>query len=318
MTLGDARISEERARNAAERKLRLDIGNLPHLGDPQLEDGEYIFPILISIPRVVFEDTPEGQKATDVKFMSESKVGEISVNMKAEEVIDSTSAKEVETRIKEEKREMERAVQRALIRSASKQLSRLSYPKHRQTPVIEILSAIILDDEIEEGHILDKQEKYDNHIQNLIEVDLVKKEDGYFRADDALKEIIYEKGSPSERLNASLTHLFEKKSDDLDMMNDFLGPYLEVAGYYYQRAFISDSLPKVTLEEFRREIRSRHSGQKGNERAFKTARYLVQLEEIGLLQISELDGDKAWIGTTDIKDDLLEQSDQLGRFSVFA
>lgn len=318
MSLGDARIPEEKAKKAAERKLRLNIGNLPHLGNAEDEDGEYVFPILISIPRVIFDETPEGLKPVDVKFMSESEVGEITVDAKSGDVTEYTSVSDVEDAIEEQKKELELAVQRALIKSAAKKLALLSYAQHRQMPVIEILSEIILNHEVEAHRVNRIEKDYSDHIENLIDVGLVKEEDGAFVPDDELSTILSEETSPSSRLQAALAHLFENKSDDLSMMNDFLGPYLEIAGYYYTRAVESESLPKVTLEEFRREISSRHSGQKAQKRSFKTARWLIQLEEIGLLQVANRHGERSWQGDSLVMDEILAQREELGQFAVVA
>lgn len=318
MSLGDARIPEERAKKAAERKLRLNIGTLPHLGNPEMEDNEYIFPVLISLPRVVFDETPEGPKPSEVKFMSDSEVGKILVDARTGDISEYTSASEVESAIREEKKELELAVQRALIKSASKELALLSYARHRQMPLIEILSEIILTNEVEARRVKKLTKNYDTHVQNLIDVGLIKEENGLYMADDRLNQIISDNGDPSDRLSEALAFMFKKKAHDLDMMNDFLRPYLEIAGYYYTRAVTSESLPKITLSEFRKEISSRYSGKEAEDRSFKTARWLIQLEQIGLLEISQRHGDRAWQGDGAIKDNILSQRDELDQFAVIA
>jgi len=318
MSLGDAKVPEEKAQKAAERTLRLNIGNLPHLGDAERTDGEYSFPVLVSIPQVIFDETPEGLEPVDVKFMSNSEVGEITVDAGTGEVSEYTSPGDIESAIEQEKRELERAVQRALIQSTAKKLALLSYPQHRQMPLMEVLSEIILNGHVEANRVNRIKKDYSTHTENLKEVGLITEVDGVFEADDELKQIISNYGSPSDRLQAALTHLFENKSKDLEMMNEFLGPYLEIAGYYYTRAVASESLPKVTLEEFRREISSRHAGKEGEKKNFQTARWLIQLEEIGVLKVANEHGDRCWKGDESVMDDLLSKQDELGQFGVVA
>lgn len=310
MSLGDARLPEKKAKKEAEKNLRLTVGNLPHLGDSEMQNGEYVFPIMISVPRVIFEDTQEGPKPVEVKFLSESKVGEIHVDAQSGEINSRTDLRDIEDRIEEKKKEIERAVQKALIKSAADDLSLLSYPKHRNNPALEILSEIIISEQIE----LDKLrsfrsfEKYRNHLDTLEEAGLVSEEDGCIVAGDPLKYIEEDNGSPSERLNAALAYLFKTNADDLGFMSDFLGPYLKVAGYYYRRAIESDSLPEVTIEEFRRKM----SKEEGREREFQVSRYLIELEQVGLLKISATDfGERAWVGDPSIKAEILQQEQQL-------
>jgi len=132
MSLGDSRIPEDKALKAAEEELRLKVGNLPHLGAPSTVEGDYVIPILISLPRVVFDaDTDE---AIEVRFLSEEEVGEIRVSGKTGEVVDRTDLRKIESRINEKEKEVERAIQRALIKASAKEFSLLPYSGHRFNP----------------------------------------------------------------------------------------------------------------------------------------------------------------------------------------
>ena len=72
MSLGESRIPEEDAKTEAEYVLRLNIGNLPHLGKSNFEDDEYVFDILISLPKVIFDK--QGQQPVDIRFLEEKKL----------------------------------------------------------------------------------------------------------------------------------------------------------------------------------------------------------------------------------------------------
>jgi len=303
MSLGDAKLPEKKARKNAEKRLRLDIGNLPHLGEADLEENEYIFPILISLPRVIFDETPEGPKPVDVQFLDDAQVGEIRVDAQSGEVTQQTKRSTVEDKIQEKKQEIEEEVQKALVKSAADDLCLLSYGRHRNMPAIEVLSEVIISGEFELDKLESLKKDYPTHLERLIEADLVKTRDGYVVPDNKLKQIMNDKESPSERLNDALAHLFRENADNLGYMNDWLGPALDLAGYYYRRAINSDSLPKVTIEEFRQKM-----AQKGEDKAFQTSRIVMQLEHVGIFQIDNKHGERAWSGDGDIQEEVLEKA----------
>lgn len=303
MSLGDAKYPEKKARKNAEKRLRYKIGNLPHLGEADLAENEYTFPILISLPRVIFDETPEGSKPVDVKFLDDAKVGEICVDIQSGDVTRQTNRSAVEENIRKKKQELEEEVQKALVKSAANKLCLLSYGRHKNMPAIEILSEVIISGELELDKLESLKKDYPTHLERLVQANLVKTSEGCVVPDNKLKNIINNKGSPSDRLNDALAHLFEENANNLGYMSDWLGPALDLAGYYYRRAIDSDSLPKVTMEEFRRKM-----AQKGDDKAFQTSRIVMQLENVGILQIENKHGERAWSGDEGIREDVMEQA----------
>lgn len=312
MSLGDSHVPEEKARESAEETLRLEIGNLPHLGDPEIEEGEYIFPLLISLPRVIFDK--EGEEPVGVRFLEETEIGEIRVNAATGEVTDRTDLHEIEAEIEEKEKEIEREVQRALIKSSAEEFSQLPYSTHRYTPVRNILSELILSAELPKSKLetMGVYEKYLDHINLLLDCNLIREENGSYVAGNILTQILSEGDKqPSEALKEAMKYLFEKNADNLEMMHEILGPHLEVAGYYYRRAIQSEELPSVSKSEIRRMLESREHGKKAKRKGFQASRYLLQLEEVGLLESEAEHGNRVWTGDKEIRKGILEQ-DQSG------
>jgi hypothetical protein len=76
------------------------------------------------------------------------------------------------------------------------------------------------------------------------------------------------------------------------------------SGYYYKRAIdVEEALP-VTESEFKDEIEERYPGINGVRKRFKTSRYLIQLEDVGLLERDSESAEAAWVGDSDIVEDL--------------
>jgi hypothetical protein len=136
-------------------------------------------------------------------------------------------------------------------------------------------------------------------------------QDDRITAADTLIGIEADTDYPSEALEAALAHFFSEGADNYDMIKGILGPYLAIAGYYYRRSLESEDLPSVSAREFRNEIRSQYSGQESASKAFKTSRYLLQLEEVGILQSESNQTGRNWTGIDEVFQDLLQQREQL-------
>jgi len=310
-------ISEREARRNAEEVLAFEIGNLPHLGDSKETEEVYVFPLVTTMPRVIFDEDRE--RPVDVKFMSEEKVGEIRIDSTTGEVADRSHVYEIERRIRRQQREIEDAVEKALVRSSAGRFSKLPFPEHRYTPISDILSHLILEGPIEEDTLKDMngadQEKYQEYAEMLEEVSLVRKRGDEIIADDIFIEIQAEQDTRPEMLNAALAHFFEKGAENIKTIREILGPYLVLAGYYYQEAIlVEDGTPSITENEFREQIEKSYSGNNRAQKKFKLSRYMIQLEEVDLLE-SDTDQERAWTGNDDVKQNLLRQGDMLSPIS---
>mgnify|MGYP000574980328 CR=1 FL=1 len=310
-------ISRREAKRKAQEVLAFKIGNLPHLGEPEETQDDYIFPILTTMPRVIFDE--ERERPVNVKFMSEDKVGEIRIDAVSGDVSDRSHVYEIERRIRRQKNEIETAVKKALVRSSARKFSKLPFPEHRYTPITDILSHLILkgpvaDSELEEMNASDEQ-KYRDYADMLEDVSLVRSRGGEVIADDIFIEIQAQQNTHSEMLNAALAHFFEQGADNIDTIREILGPYLVLSGYYYQRALeVENGQPNIPEKEFREEIASNYAGNNGIQKKFKLSRYMIQLEEVELLE-SVPKKDQTWTGNQTVRENLLREDELLAPIS---
>ena len=313
MSTERAGISEEKAEVEAEKVLRFDIGNLPHLGAPEYEDGDYVFPIMINLPRVVFDEDRE--EPVDVRYLSEEEIGEIRVDAESGDVVDRTNVWEVNRQIRQKRKEVDEAVQKALVKAEAEKFSLLPFPEHRYTPIQDLLSEVILTGQIPEQELdnlgMDNREKYEKYVETLSEVQLLRWQDNRITAGDHLIEIEAQTDRPSDALNTALAHFFEQGANNFDMIEQILGPYLILAGYYYRRSIESEQLPRISTKEFRSELRSEYTGKTREVKSFKLSRYLLQLESIEILEsVSDRSG-RAWTGSSDVLAEVLQQEEEL-------
>jgi|AntDeeMinimDraft_4_1070355.scaffolds.fasta_scaffold04156_3 hypothetical protein len=312
MSIQNAPIDEERAKIKAQKELAHEIGNLPYLGDMEHEDNEYVFPLHVRLPRVIFDESR--QTPQDVKFLSSKRVGEIRVNAESGEV-NRTRIHDIKSNIRQQKRVVEEAVQKALVRSSARKFSKLPFPELRYTPILDILSQLLIEGLIEEEEIESMSSQYERHYKDYIEIleeaGLVRMNDGQVEADDYLIEIEARDASPPEKLNAAIAHFFEEGTNDIDTIRQILGPYLTLAGFYYMQVLESGEMPRVTEDEFREQLDKTYTGSDRELKKFKLAHYLIQLEDVGLLESDDEDGPRTWEGEKDVWDDILREQDLL-------
>jgi hypothetical protein len=306
-------VSESEAEKKAQETLAFEIGNIPHLGEAEETETEYIFPLVTTMPRVIFDESRE--RPVDVKFMSEDEVGEIRIDGESGEVSHRSNVYKIERNIRRQQNQIEIAVEKALVRSSATKFSRLPFPEHRYTPITDLLSHLILEgpiepEELEEMNAADEQ-KYQDYIRMLEDVNLIRLRGETVVADDIFIEMQATEDTHPEMLNAALAHFFEVGADQIDTIREILGPYLAIAGYYYQKAIeVSDGFPSIPDAEFDEIINKRYAGNDRVQKKFKLSRYLIQLEEVGLLE-SDSQRDGSWRGKEGVKQNLLREDELL-------
>ncbi|UTF53267.1 hypothetical protein [Natronosalvus rutilus] len=305
-------ISEIEARRKAEETLAFEIGNLPRLGEVNVTESEYIYPLEIRLPRVIFDQ--ERDKPVDVKFMKAEPIGEIAVDAASGEVSRS-HLHEIESEIRRQKKKVEDTVQKALVRSSAKKFSQLPFPEHRYTPILDVLSHLIIEgpitaQELAEMSSVDEQ-KYRDYVDILADVDLVRWENDQVEADNILIEILAQPHSPPEHLNAAMAHFFKKGAEHIGTIREILGPHLLLSGHYYYSALGQSEMPRMGEHEFDDVMKWNYSGNNRKQKRFKLPRYLIQLEDVGLLESKDGTGPRSWTGKDDVQRNLLRQDDLL-------
>lgn len=316
MSLGqDPTFERSEARKEAERILRFKIGPQYSLGDPKkMEGGGYSFPVLISLPRVIFDEAR--QNPVDVKYLDAREVGEIEVAGPDE--VDYTLPQTIYANVREVEQRIQKVVEKALISAAAKDFTQLPFPENRFAPIEDLLAKITLQGSvsIETISTLEPSEddnKYSKHLDLLEKNDLIRRENGKIVPGDILASIQRDTDRHSEALNAALAHFFRENINNLDDVHEVLAPYLAIAGFYYRLAIDSDRLPVVTEEELR-DAFARHykgRGRRTELKKFKMSRYLLHLERVGILECHTKSDQRVWSGNPEIKASL-EETPYLG------
>lgn len=321
MSIEHSAVTRDDARRKAEQILRFKIGPQYSLGEAEADGEEYVFPILMSPPRVIFDETRSNP--TDVMYLEPTKVGEIRVDNN--EDADYTLPQTVYRRVREYEQEIQQAVEKALISAAAKDFTQLPFPENRYAPVEDLLSEVILRDSIsiedlkslEAPNTDPENGKYRKYLQQLIDIDLLRREDGRVRAGNILMNIRRDTDKNHEALNGALAHYFRENINNLEKIHQILGPYLAIAGYYYRLAIEANQMPTVEEEALRDAFEQHYKGRgkQTDVKMFKLSRYLLHLERAGILKPVTGSDSRVWSGNQDIMDELEDQTHYLGVIS---
>jgi hypothetical protein len=316
-------VDVSEARRLAMEAVRFELGTYLRLDDGEFDEGdlEYTFPIILRSPKLILDE--DKKNAVDLRFLDPIEVGEVTVDAQSKDV-DYPTPRQVKKELEKYEEELNAAIQKALVRASGSNLSHLPFPENQYAPLQDILSEVILNGEIaaDDLEMMDSYEdgeKYMKYIDSLVELDLLKRGGDVFRSGDVLNTIQekdkfegHELETHQDELNAALGRYFEHNVGEFEMIKRTLGPYLAIAGFYYRRALELDELPVIKEQELRDGIKLEYSGRERQKKLFKMSRYLVQLEDVGVLKSVYQGGERYWAGDDNTFQRLRDTADQLG------
>ena len=309
-------ISEDEARRYAEDVVRTELGMFLRLGDGEYNESEseYQFDLVISSPKAI-RDALNGE-VTDVRFFSELDLGQVTVDGKSGDV-ERPDIPAIKSKIRDQQEQVEIAVRKALVSAAGHRFAHLPFPENQYAPLEDILSHVLLHgtlsmDDISMMDADRDNRRYHEYTQNLLELDLLSQDGNTLTSGDVLIGIEDECDSYQETINTAIGRYFEHNLGEFDMINRTLGPYLVIASRYYRRALELEELPLIDEEELRQSIVSEYSGKEQRQKLMKFYRYLVHLENVGILQSVNQGGQRLWVGDDEVDELLREQTEYLG------
>ncbi len=302
-TLCDMPVSEEDARKFAYDVIRSELGSIPYPGKPRLDDvGIWTVPITARYPRIssdVARDVPE-----KVRFMNFEDIGEIKIDASKGELIYRPKYYEISNTIKENLERVRTTVEMALVKVGANRFAKLPFPEHMHTPIVDILSWILINDKIDLSEDLssigiDDKEKYIQNIGLLETAGLVRRSGDLIIPDNNLVEIETTYQTFPEQISNSMSFFFEKGYASIDSIKQVLGPHLTITGFCYETALEYGGLVPINYGAIDRMIADVYRQEV---KRFKLPRYLIQLESVGLLEKTTISGKTVWQGKEDIFD----------------
>lgn len=311
----DTAMGVEEARRKAEDSVRFELGTFVRVdsGSFDADTGVFEFPIIMRSPKIISNGSRD--EVVDVRFYSELDLGTVTVDGRTGEV-DRPNRTTVKKKVRDHEKEVEQIVQKALIGAAGKKFSHLPFPENQYSPLQDILAEILLQGDIPMAQIEMMDEgrennRYHYYVEKLVSLDLLDRTERTLSSGSVLVDMYNEAETLQEALNAAMGRYFQHNVGEFKMIKRTLGPYLAIAGHYYRRALELETMPVVHESEVRKAIQAEYSGKRRDEKLMKLSRYLIQLEDIGILQSVPQNGETYWTGNESVRNDIL-QSEYMG------
>lgn len=296
--------------------IKTRYGNIPHPGEPVLKEGVWLVPIHVRYPRVIMDELGEHPKK--VRFMDIRNVGDIKFDARTGVLMDKPHYNDVRGTIRAILESVATVVDKALVKVGADRFSRLPFPTHMHTPIVDILSWILVNNELDLEELFlkmpdDEKKKYLQHVGSLADVGLVRMSEGKVLPDDYLIEVERRTSNLHEGLSDALTVFFERGYDMIDSIRQVLGPHLAISGYCYQSSLEYGDLIAFSYPMIEKSMMKRYSGEK----RIKIPRYIAQLEAVDLLKEDTVKGETVWLGDEEVFLRVQAQADILEPFSEY-
>lgn len=300
-------VDKFKAQRIAYKFIRENWGSIPSTGIPILNGEVYRVPIEAKYPRVLFDKNTD--KPKKVRYMRFLNIGEIKVDINNGEIIEKPRYHEIRNEIKSNLDFIRINVQKALIIAGSEQFAKLPFSEHMHSPIIDIISYLLINDKMEfspENLTINKTEfeRYLKLINFLVDIDLLKIEDDIIVPGNIFIEIESQFDDISDQLAKAMAYYFIKGYNDIPSIHQVLGPHLTIAGFVYQQSIEYDETVPVRYNEISSLIQLIYGK---DIMQIKIPRYLIQLEGVGLVINKLQNKEQVWYPNEDIFENIIQQ-----------
>ncbi|RLI78952.1 hypothetical protein DRP05_05705 [Archaeoglobales archaeon] len=326
MRLVDAGMSESEILKKAHKFIRENIGSVPSPKKPILTFKEieslegvkkkvmvYEVPIVAYFPTIIYD--PYLATPTKPRFKNLGEVGKLILDANTGEVIEKPTVYQVRGAIKSKLEEITNVVDKTLVKTGAEKFSQITLPEHIHTPIIDILSSLLIigkidiEMEIEELSSEDKT-KYLRIINALEKHELVERDNNFIYPGNVLIEL--EEKFPQEHdkiITNALAHFFRQGYEEIDSIRIVLGPFLILSRIIYETSLEVDTIVPVPFEIIKDTFEKGYTGKLQKLKLIKLPRYLIQLEKVGLIKYREIHGEPHWEGDKDVFNELKKDTE---------
>jgi hypothetical protein len=288
----DLPLTKEGARQLAEDTLIAEVGTTPSLGSVKEFEDRFVFDVDVSYPRVIWDEAADEPRKT--RFLYVGRVGEITVDRFRGRVLDRPKYYSVQSAIREKLAIVSDTVEKGLVKVAADEFAGLPFPIHLHTPVLDMLSWLLVHDRMNVEDLAeiphDPQARIMSTLEPLKRVGLIETRESTILPGPFLVEIEQRESTLPRQLSKALALFFREGYQFLDTVRQVLGAHLTVSGLVYERATEFESPVPLSLSQIERDFTRVYP----SERLVKLPRYLVQLEAIGVLDHDTKGGVQVW------------------------
>ena len=291
--LADLPVDEEEARRLALLEVREKLGMVPTPGSPRKQDATWVVPILVRFPRAVYHEALE--RPERMRFMDFGEVGTVEVDIQSGEILRRTHFYEVQRRIQDKLSMIRNTVEMALAKSGAGKFARLAFAEHMHSPVVDLISWIMLNGELSieviERLAGAEAPKYLGYAELLKGVGLLAFKGGVISPSSFFIEIETSNKPFNDRLTDALAFYFARGYEEINSVRQFVGPQLAVSGLVYEAALEAGSPVPVQYSLIESSLVETYGDQK---KILQLPRYIAQLEGVDLLTRTQIGTEWAW------------------------
>lgn len=310
----DHPITKAEAMDIARTHLGENLGQTPVPGIPFKRNAAWVVPIDVCYPRMIFDVRTSRPKTRRYLYFHDLAQLEVSAE---DGTVSGPKVPTLERLIGDRLAEVRASVEKGLTKVASREFARLHYAAHMTTPLTDLMSMIIMDGEIdtaagdlrgEDG----EEGRYWSGIELLTKVSLVQRQGKLFTPGPAYAELEekWERNGirdVSAQLEDSVGYAFAEGYRHYEAIKRVIGPHLNVAGAIYENSIENGKPTAMSLEDLGKVILP----VIGEAKAMKLNRYVIQLQEIGLIDVEGAPGERIVVPDPDIYGRLDREDDIL-------
>jgi len=305
-------MTEEEVEKRAFEFIQSRYGNIPYPGKPVPEGKIWNIPIYVRYPRILFDEQKKVPRK--VRFLKQKKVGEIHISLENGKLLKYPRYYDLKSRLTSYLENIRITVEKALVKVGAENFSKLPFPVHRHTPIVDILSWLLVEDrfdlnvDMENLSEIDK-EKYLRHIDALYRVGLIDIENNIVFPGNYLIEIESSGGNLSDKLSNALTVFFSRGYELIDSVRAVLGSHLIICGILYEASLQYDETVILSTNSVEQAFFDLPEYRIEKTRRLKIPRYLAQLESVKLIEDDTLDGNIVWYANKEILKNLASEEE---------
>lgn len=282
-------FTEGDAFRVAQRDIWSRVGSFCYPAFPKTapESAVTEFQVWADIPRIY--SNPLTGQPEDTHFFRFKDIGKVQVSLYRGSLVASVTWMEAKRALRERMDEVDMSVEKALLKTSASAFSELPLAEHMHTPLLDILSALIFERQIDLAYWSERMPtdeegtKLSVYVSSLETAQLARKEGHHVYPGNVFLALQDRGLDPAQLLRASLRAFFESGIDQIESIRRVIGPQLRIASRVYEAGLEWGQDKGLTRDEITAFI-SREAYPSDSRKELQVPRYIVQLEAIGLIR----------------------------------
>ncbi len=286
-----------------------EIGTIPNVGEIKEKDNMYTVSVEAKYPKTIFD--PVTKHPLKLRYLNLGPIETVVVDGVKGEIVEKFHVSQFRKEVKEKLNSISIEIEKALVKVGASNFAQIPFASHRHTPMYDILAWIVVNGSMNLNEELmnlsdDDQNKYRNCIELLERLSLVEIEEDILIPGNILYGFEKLNKPFSDTVCIAMEYVYKEGYEFIDSIRNALGSYLILSHIIYGPSIELGELVDVGLNEIEQNYYATEGIYELTKR-IKVPRYLIQLEDIGLIEYISKNGAPLWRGTEEKFDSLMRE-----------